>query len=205
MIKRNTQQRRHAIISLLNEQGEVSVDDLSQRFATSEVTIRKDLAELERSGVLLRRYGGAISLPSEILAEEVEEGLDLAKKYEKLNEEHAGNLPADVRTDVLADMSDWLGDIVVYCASEARRWGLPLSDVLNVIMESNFSKLGADGKPSEDLDFTRAALASAIDRAESLDDLLDALGATTSPWSARSWPARRSCFHRSKSPSRMPT
>ena len=71
MIKRNTQQRRHAIISLLNEQGEVSVEDLSQRFATSEVTIRKDLAELERSGVLLRRYGGAISLPSEILAEEV--------------------------------------------------------------------------------------------------------------------------------------
>jgi DeoR/GlpR family transcriptional regulator of sugar metabolism len=70
MIKRNTQQRRHAIISLLSEQGEVSVDDLSLRFATSEVTIRKDLAELERSGVLLRRYGGAISLPSEILAEE---------------------------------------------------------------------------------------------------------------------------------------
>lgn len=71
MIKRNTQQRRHAIISLLNEQGEVSVEDLSQRFETSEVTIRKDLAELERSGVLLRRYGGAIPLPSEILAEEV--------------------------------------------------------------------------------------------------------------------------------------
>ena len=71
MIKRNTQQRRHAIITLLNEQGKVSVDDLSQRFETSEVTIRKDLAELERSGVLLRRYGGAIPLPSEILAEEV--------------------------------------------------------------------------------------------------------------------------------------
>ena len=71
MIKRNTQQRRHAIITLLNEQGKVSVDDLSQRFETSEVTIRKDLAELERSGVLLRRYGGAIPLPPEILAEEV--------------------------------------------------------------------------------------------------------------------------------------
>ena len=71
MIKRNTQQRRHAIITLLNEQGKVSVDDLSQRFETSEVTIRKDLAELERSGVLLRRYGGAIPLPSEILAEDV--------------------------------------------------------------------------------------------------------------------------------------
>lgn len=70
MIKRNTQQRRHAIISLINEHGEVSVDDLSRRFETSEVTIRKDLAELERSGLLLRRYGGAIALPNEILVEE---------------------------------------------------------------------------------------------------------------------------------------
>lgn len=34
------------------------------------------------------------------------------------------------------------------------------------------------------LGFTRAALASTIDGAESLDELLDALGATTSPWSA---------------------
>lgn len=70
MIKRNTQQRRHAIISLINQHGEVSVEDLSRQFQTSEVTIRKDLAELERSGVLLRRYGGAIALPNEILVEE---------------------------------------------------------------------------------------------------------------------------------------
>lgn len=49
MNKRNTQQRRHSIISILNEQGEVSVDELSLRFETSEVTIRKDLAELEKN------------------------------------------------------------------------------------------------------------------------------------------------------------
>ena len=46
MSKRNTPQRRHAILALLNEQGEVVVDALAQHFATSEVTIRKDLAEL---------------------------------------------------------------------------------------------------------------------------------------------------------------
>ncbi len=85
-----------------------------------------------------------------ILAEEVEEGLDLAKKYEALAAEHGTDLPKEVRADVLAEMSDWLGDIVVYCASEARRWGLPLPDVLKIIMESNFSKLGADGKPIYD-------------------------------------------------------
>lgn len=67
MSKRNTQQRRHSIISLLNSQGEVTVDDLAQRLETSEVTIRKDLAALEASGLLLRRYGGAVPVPQELL------------------------------------------------------------------------------------------------------------------------------------------
>ncbi|WP_371187586.1 DeoR/GlpR family DNA-binding transcription regulator [Thalassotalea maritima] len=66
MSKRNTQQRRHTILVQLNQNGEVSVDQLAKQFATSEVTIRKDLAALEQSGLLLRRYGGAIPLPSEI-------------------------------------------------------------------------------------------------------------------------------------------
>ncbi|QYJ86178.1 DeoR family transcriptional regulator [Shewanella mesophila] len=66
MNKRNTQQRRHSIIAILNQQGEVSVDELSNRFETSEVTIRKDLAELEKTGLLLRRYGGAVAIPDEV-------------------------------------------------------------------------------------------------------------------------------------------
>ncbi|OOE51018.1 DeoR/GlpR family DNA-binding transcription regulator [Salinivibrio kushneri] len=69
MSKRNTQQRRHTIVTLLTEQGQVSVDALSQRFETSEVTIRKDLAELEKNGLLLRRYGGAVPVPQEMLSE----------------------------------------------------------------------------------------------------------------------------------------
>lgn len=69
MSKRNTPQRRHNILALLSEQGEVSVDALAKRFATSEVTIRKDLAALETNGLLLRRYGGAVPVPHELLAE----------------------------------------------------------------------------------------------------------------------------------------
>lgn len=72
MTKRNTQQRRRAILKLLNQQGEVSVDALSQQFSTSEVTIRKDLAALEANGLLLRRYGGAVPVPQELIAEPAE-------------------------------------------------------------------------------------------------------------------------------------
>lgn len=67
MSKRNTQQRRHIILEQLQKKGEVSVEQLSKQFETSEVTIRKDLSSLEKSGLLLRRYGGAVCLPKEII------------------------------------------------------------------------------------------------------------------------------------------
>lgn len=52
--------------------------------------------------------------------------------------------------DVRTELADLLGDIVVYCASEAFRWNIPLLEVLAIIMQSNFSKLGEDGKPIKD-------------------------------------------------------
>ncbi|WP_331345114.1 DeoR/GlpR family DNA-binding transcription regulator [Cellvibrio sp. UBA7661] len=72
MTKRNTQQRRRAIIDLLNSSGEVSVEALAEQFSTSEVTIRKDLAALESNGLLLRRYGGAVPVPQELMSDPVE-------------------------------------------------------------------------------------------------------------------------------------
>lgn len=81
MTKRNTQQRRHTILQQVNEMGEVSVEQLAEQFATSEVTIRKDLAALETSGLLLRRYGGAIALPQDIVAKS-DEKQDSSRKMQ---------------------------------------------------------------------------------------------------------------------------
>ncbi|TAA45984.1 DeoR/GlpR family DNA-binding transcription regulator [Corallincola spongiicola] len=72
MSKRNTQNRRHQIVAQLQAQGEVSVDQLSKEFDTSEVTIRKDLSALEKSGILLRRYGGAVPLPKDLISDSSE-------------------------------------------------------------------------------------------------------------------------------------
>ena len=52
--------------------------------------------------------------------------------------------------DISVAIADLLGDIVVYCRSEALKYGLPLEAVLDVIMDSNESKLGADGRPIYD-------------------------------------------------------
>ncbi len=52
--------------------------------------------------------------------------------------------------DVLTAMGDLLADIQVYCASEMAKYGIPQDDTLQIVMESNFSKMGADGKPIYD-------------------------------------------------------
>ena len=80
MHKRNTQQRRRAIIDTLNERGEVSVEALAQQFMTSEVTIRKDLAALENNGLLLRKFGGAVPLPREYVADHSNEKVSKRKQ-----------------------------------------------------------------------------------------------------------------------------
>lgn len=53
-------ERRHRIVTLLNERGKVTVEELSARFATSAVTVRSDLAALEARGILERTHGGAL-------------------------------------------------------------------------------------------------------------------------------------------------
>ena len=80
MSKRNTQQRRRAIIELLNTQGEVSVETLAEQFTTSEVTIRKDLSALESNGLLLRRYGGAVPVPQELIVDPASEKVSVRKQ-----------------------------------------------------------------------------------------------------------------------------
>lgn len=47
-------------------------------------------------------------------------------------------------------IADLLGDVIVYCRSEALKYGIPMEDVLDIIMDSNESKLGADGNPIYD-------------------------------------------------------
>ena len=74
------------------------------------------------------------------LLDEVHEIDDIAAMLEQ------GAAPADV----LVAIADLLGDGMVYCRSEALKYGLPLEQVLDVIMDSNESKLGADGKPIYD-------------------------------------------------------
>src|SRR5712692_1744976 len=55
-------QRAQEILQELLRNGKVTVDGLAQRLKVSAATIRRDLAELERRGLLRRNHGGAVSV-----------------------------------------------------------------------------------------------------------------------------------------------
>ncbi|UJF18290.1 DeoR/GlpR family DNA-binding transcription regulator [Vibrio sp. SS-MA-C1-2] len=67
-MKRNTNQRREAIVKRVNSSDHTTVADLTRYFSTSEVTIRKDLTELEKQNKLIRKHGGAIPIPNSSLS-----------------------------------------------------------------------------------------------------------------------------------------
>jgi len=52
--------------------------------------------------------------------------------------------------DIAVAIADLLGDVIIYCRSEALKYGIPLEQVLDLIMDSNESKLDADGHPIYD-------------------------------------------------------
>jgi predicted HAD superfamily Cof-like phosphohydrolase len=79
-----------------------------------------------------------------ILQEELNEVDEIIEKYKKTE------LSEQEQLEILTSLSDWLGDMVVYIASECARYGLDLNKTLEIIMQSNFSKLGANGKPIYD-------------------------------------------------------
>lgn len=54
-------QVRHArILETLARKGAVSVSDVASQLAVSEMTVRRDLIELEKDGRLVRTHGGAV-------------------------------------------------------------------------------------------------------------------------------------------------
>lgn len=61
-------ERKIKIIELLQEEGVVKVNELMKLFGVSIETIRRDLENLEQSGILTRVYGGAI--PNQPIATE---------------------------------------------------------------------------------------------------------------------------------------
>ena len=60
----NAIERQQNILELLDNRGRVTIAELSARFSVSDMTIRRDLAQLEDDGLLRRTHGGAVRTQS---------------------------------------------------------------------------------------------------------------------------------------------
>lgn len=97
-------------------------------------------ADFDTRGAAVTRFVDFFKI---ILQKELNESDDLIKNAED---------PGLESIDILVELSDLLGDIIVYCTSEAARFGIPMDEVLKIIMASNFSKLSENGQPIYDAD-----------------------------------------------------
>jgi DeoR family fructose operon transcriptional repressor len=58
----NFQKRKNIILSILEERGEVTVKELADELAISEITIRRDLTGLTADGLVYRTHGGIMKV-----------------------------------------------------------------------------------------------------------------------------------------------
>lgn len=72
--------RRNEIIRLVGEKGKMSVDDLARLLEVSNMTIRRDLSNLEKEGVLRRTHGAAVMRRETDYFEKAESGLEEKQK-----------------------------------------------------------------------------------------------------------------------------
>lgn len=89
------QERKEEILKILKAQGKVKTLELSETFSVSEPTIRRDIAELEKAGKLVRTHGGALPV------HENEGEPAFIDKIDKFSKEkvHIGKIAAAMVTD----------------------------------------------------------------------------------------------------------
>lgn len=88
-------ERQNKIVEMVNADGSVLVKELSELFDVTEDSIRKDLSLLERKGLLMKTYGGAVKnrvnthelYVSQRKGKNVEEKREIARKAFDLIEE----------------------------------------------------------------------------------------------------------------------
>lgn len=97
------EERRRAILELINHDGRVLVKELAERFGTSQITIRKDLELLHSNGQVHRTHGGALTVqPGALLDPTLREKEKLHRK-EKLHIAEAAARMVEEGESVLLD------------------------------------------------------------------------------------------------------
>lgn len=88
--------RKADLAAYVEQTGQVTVGDLAEHFAVSIDTIRRDLDQLDREGVLVRTHGGAVSATSGALKDK---GLDVRMRVQTEEKERIARIAAGLVDD----------------------------------------------------------------------------------------------------------
>lgn len=94
--RRHPAGRKAQLIAYVTEVGQVTVGSLAERFGVSIDTIRRDLDQLDGEGLLVRTYGGAVSVA---MSSRVEKAVDLRLGLQAAEKEKIGALAAQLVRD----------------------------------------------------------------------------------------------------------
>lgn len=78
-----TEKRQNEILKLLAAHGSVTVQELTEYFQASESTIRRDLTALDKKGVLVKVFGGAVQNNTKLVTQEEKVSLRMEQNREE--------------------------------------------------------------------------------------------------------------------------
>ncbi|WP_284984418.1 DeoR/GlpR family DNA-binding transcription regulator [Arthrobacter sp. efr-133-TYG-118] len=94
--RRHPAGRKAQLVAYVTEVGQVTVGSLADRFGVSIDTVRRDLDQLDGEGLLVRTYGGAVSVA---MSSRVEKAVDLRLGLQAAEKEKIGALAAQLVRD----------------------------------------------------------------------------------------------------------
>lgn len=103
----NKTERQHLILKLMQQSDFVAVRDLAEHFAVSQMTIRRDLENLEESNLLRVIYGGAV------LNRDHEDGSGTAEAEYSFHIQHSANWQKKVEIGKRAAELVSEGDVII--------------------------------------------------------------------------------------------
>ncbi|MBK0331080.1 DeoR/GlpR transcriptional regulator [Brachybacterium sp. MASK1Z-5] len=135
------QERQRQVLDALEQSGRVTVSDLAERFDVTTETVRRDLDDLERRGLLARVHGGAIARRTR----DAEPDLDTRRTTNtqakrRIADAARALLPTDPEASVLLDAGTTTLSLVPHLAE---RTGPVLTHALDVAQAA----LGLAGPP----------------------------------------------------------
>ena len=77
------EERHEAIAGLVRQRGRIAVSEVASSFGVTTETVRRDLAQLERAGLLRRVHGGAVPTSALALAEQALDARDSSMAAQK--------------------------------------------------------------------------------------------------------------------------